>query len=106
MSTSLSSLADNLSEGVHNNKCIDCKSSLKHILTKNNLIISKCLKCKKYYSKGLIKRFGSIYEFCDAEIYRFILLLRKDIYPYEYMDGWERLHEALLPKKYLKHRRY
>ena len=39
MPTSLSSLADNLSAGFYNNKCIDFKSSLKHKLTKNNLII-------------------------------------------------------------------
>ena len=63
MSTSLSSLADNLSAGFYNNKDIDCKSSLKHKLSKNNLIICKCLKCKKYYSKDLIKRLPSTYEF-------------------------------------------
>ena len=28
MSTSLSNLVNNLSEGVHNDKCTDCKSSL------------------------------------------------------------------------------
>ena len=29
MSMSLSKLIDNLSEGLHNNKCLDCKSCLK-----------------------------------------------------------------------------
>ena len=28
MSSSLSKLVDNLSEGIHNNKCADCKSNL------------------------------------------------------------------------------
>ena len=28
MSSSLSKLADNLSEGIHNNKCLDCSSCL------------------------------------------------------------------------------
>ena len=28
MSSSLSKLVDNLSEGIHHNKCVDCKSSL------------------------------------------------------------------------------
>ena len=28
-----------------------------------------------------------------------ILLLRKDAYPYEYMDSWEKFDEALLPDK-------
>ena len=36
MSSSLSSLVDNLSEGLHNNKCIDCKSCLEYISTKDN----------------------------------------------------------------------
>ena len=35
MSTSLSKLVDNLSEGVHNNKCLDCESCLDYIRTKN-----------------------------------------------------------------------
>ena len=29
----------------------------------------------------------------------FILLLRKGVYPYEYMDDWEKFNETLLPKK-------
>ena len=29
----------------------------------------------------------------------FFLLLRKGIYPYEYMDSWERLHENTIPPK-------
>ena len=35
MSSSLSKLADNLSEGLHNNKGLDCKSCLDYIKTKN-----------------------------------------------------------------------
>ena len=34
MSSSLSKLVDNLSEGIHNNKCVDCKSYLDYIKTK------------------------------------------------------------------------
>ena len=33
MSSSLSKLVDNLSEGIHNNKCVDYKSSLDYIKT-------------------------------------------------------------------------
>ena len=33
MSSSLSKLVDNLSEGIHNNKCADCKSNLDYIKT-------------------------------------------------------------------------
>ena len=31
MSSSLSKLVDNLSEGIHNNKCAGCKSNLDYI---------------------------------------------------------------------------
>ena len=31
MSSSLSKLVDNLSEGIHNNKCFDCESNLDYI---------------------------------------------------------------------------
>ena len=37
MSSSLSKLVDNLSEGIHNNKCADCKSNLDHIKTISEL---------------------------------------------------------------------
>ena len=32
---------------------------------------------KKYFNNSLIKRFVNIYEFCDGDINKFILLLRK-----------------------------
>ena len=34
MSSSLSKLVDNLSEGIHNNKCLDCESHLDYIKIK------------------------------------------------------------------------
>ena len=51
---------------------------------------------KKDCNKDLIKRIASIYEFCNKDINKFILLLRKGIYPSEYMDSWERFDEELL----------
>ena len=56
-------------------------------------------KYKKDFNKELIKRFASIYEFCNEDINKFTLLLRKDVYPYEYMDSYERLNETSLPDK-------
>ena len=47
----------------------------------------------------LIKKFPNIYRFCNEDINKFILLLRKSVYPYEYMDSWERFNETLLPGK-------
>ena len=37
MSSSLSKLVDNLSEGIHNNKCTDCKSNLDYIKIMQNV---------------------------------------------------------------------
>ena len=103
MSTSLSKLVDNLSEGLHNNKCLNCESCLDYIKTKNEKLILKCFHCKKYYEKDfnkeLIKKFANTYECCNEKLNKFILLLRKGVYLYEYMDIWERFNETSLPDK-------
>ena len=103
MSSSLSKLLDNLSERLHYNKCLDCESCLHYIKTKNEKLILKCFNCKIYYEKDfnkeLIKRFASTYEFCNKNLNKFTLLLRKGVYPYEYMDNWERFNETSLPNK-------
>ena len=103
MSTSLSKLVDNLSEGIHNNKYLDCERCLDYIRTKNEKLILKCFNCKQYYekyfNKELIKRFANTYEFCNKNLNKFVLLLRKGVYPYEYMDIWERFNETSLPSK-------
>ena len=103
MAMSSSKLIDNLSEGIHNNKCVDCTSCLDYIKTKNEKLILKCFNCEQYYkkkfNKELIKRFASTYEFCNKDLNKFILLLRKGVYQYEYMDNWESLIKTSLPNK-------
>ena len=93
MSTSLSIFLDNLSDGFHCNKSIDCKSSLDYMINQDDQLILRCFECKKKYqkdfNKDLINRFANIYEFCKRDINRFILFLRKGTYPYEYIDSWE-----------------
>ena len=108
MSTSLSNLVKILSDRVHSDKCTDCKSYLDYMTINNDQqsctqLIFWCFECKKNYKKDfnkeLIKRFVNIYEFCNEDINKFILLLRKGVYPYEYMDRWERFDETSLPDK-------
>ena len=65
------------------------------------MIIYKCLPCYKNYSKklneeGIIK---NAFKFSNNDINKFILLLRKGVYPYEYMDDWEKFNETTLPEK-------
>ena len=71
--------------------------------TKDEKLIFRCFSCKKNYEKDfqkeLIERFGNIHEFCNGDLKKFILLLRKGVYPYEYMDNWERFDETSLPDK-------
>ena len=99
MSDSLSNLVDNLSYGLYSCDCPDCKSNLDYMIIKDDQVIFRCFECKKNHNKDfdneLIQRFANIYEFCNEDINRFMLLLRKSIYPYEYMDTWERFDETL-----------
>ena len=95
MSSSLSKLVDNLSEEIHNNKCVDCNSCLDYIKIKNEKLLLKCFNCyyyEKKFNKDLIKKFKNTYSFCDNDLNKFVLLLGKGIYPYEYMDkNWENM---------------
>ena len=91
MSSSLPCLVDNLPEGRHNKKCRKCKSYLEYISIEDNDLICKCIDCNKNYklhfNKDLINRFANTYEFCNKGVNKFISLLRKGIYPYEYMHS-------------------
>ena len=103
MASSLSSYVSNLSDELHSDKCTDCKSCPGYMITKDDQLIFMCFECKKNYEKDfnkeLIKRFANIYEFCNEDINKFILLLRKGVYPFEYMDSWERFDETSFPDK-------
>ena len=113
MSSSLSNLVDNLTEGLHNDKCTERKSCLDYMMFRDDQwgctqwnciqLIFRCFECKKNYEKDfnkeLIKRFANIYEFCNKDVSKFILLLRKGIYPFEYTDSWEIFDETSLPDK-------
>ena len=103
MAGSLSNLIDNLAEGIHKIKCKDCDCFLEYERVKDNLIKYKRLSCNKDYSnklnEPLKKGFKSKFKFSNNDINKFILLLRKGVYPYEYMDELEKFNETTLPEK-------
>ena len=103
MSSSLSNLVDDLSEGLHCDKCTDSKSCIDYMVFKDGQLIFRGFEFKnnykKEFNKELMKRFENIYEFCNQDINKSFLLLRKDVYPYEYMDSEEKFNEISLPDK-------
>ena len=103
MATSLSKLVDNLMEDIHNDKCIKCKSNLCHMKVMDKKLIFRCFDCKNNYrkeiNKKLIERFASTYKFCNNDINKFIMLLRKGAYTYKYLDGWDKFNEKSIPSK-------
>ena len=119
MESSLSSLINNLSEGIHKIKCKHrhddkkcetcgikykyCGCSLEYTKLKYDLIEYKCLCCNKNYQqkfdKKLNEQFFNTYKFSNHDNDRFILLLQKTVCPCEYTDDWEKINETLLPGK-------
>ena len=107
MQSKLSDLIDNLS-GINNNECKSymerkkSKSECDFIGFKNNRLNYKCKEWGKRYSKLIdqgIKNFPIMYPFCNGNLNKFVFLLKKGVYPYEYMDSWERFNETSIPPK-------
>ena len=61
------------------------------------------MSCNKDYSNKLTEKlkkwFKSTSKFSNDDINKFILLSKKGVYPYEYIDEWEKFNEATLTKK-------
>ena len=107
MSSKLSNLVDNLSE-IKNKDCKTCierkniESECEFIGLKNNRLNCRCRECNGTSNKSvnnLIKKFPRMHKFCNGNLNKFVMLLRKGNYPYEFMDSWERFNETSLPAK-------
>ena len=73
-------------------------SFLEYTNFKGNIIEQKCLCHQRKFGKNLKQQFCDTYKFSNHHN-KFILLLWKGVYPYEYMDDLEKLYETSLPKK-------
>ena len=107
MPTSLAHLVDKLSE-IYKKECEKCmerkniKSECDFIELKIKKLRYKCKEWDKICLKpvnGLIKKVSNIHRYCNGDPNKFVLLVRKGVYPYEYMDSWERFNETSLPDK-------
>ena len=108
MSTSLSELV-NKTSGIFNS--IECKSCIEEIKInseccfvglKNDRLIYRWKECKEEWKRPineLIKKFPSIYQFCNSNHNKFALLLQKGVYPYECMESWQKFDETTLSPK-------
>ena len=77
-------------------------SECRRIDLKNNELYYECKECndESYKSiNGLNKKFLNTYQFCNEDVNKFVLLLKKGVYPNEYMDNLEKFNETSIPDK-------
>ena len=105
MNVSLLDFVDNLSGRIFNS--IVCTKGIERekinleccfVGLKNDELIYRRRKWERSI-KPVIRKFPSIYQFYNGDLNKFILLLRKDVHPYEDMDNCEKFDETTLPAK-------
>ena len=80
-------IENNKEKQIHENKTI-------------KIVYSPCKSCNtknKQLLDSLIKRFPSTYKLSKNNTNKFLLLLKKGPYPYEYMNDWNKFNETKLP---------
>ena len=86
-------------------KLYDCKCSNKgnqkiRIKHKNMNIYTKCKTCTKRSKQSIESlklKFPNTYQLSNGNMNKFILLLKKGVCPYKYMDDWNKFNETEIP---------
>ena len=79
------------------NKCKERKKECNNYWRKQSAFVYQCKKCDKrsYRSiNNMIEKCPNTYAHCNNDLDKFLLLLRKGVYPYQYMDRWFRFNET------------
>ena len=90
---SLSTLVDNLCGNDKKESCNEFTDSMRFMT--NSLTQS----INKISQASLIEKFPNTYQLCNKDHNKFVLLLRKGVYLYEYMDCWKKFKEESFPDK-------
>ena len=90
MARSLSNLVDNLAEGIHKIKYKDCDCFFECGINKDR---------SSKIDEKLKKKVKSTFKFSSNDINKYVLLLIKGVYLYEYIDEWEKFNETTLPEE-------
>ena len=99
MMRSLESHVDHLSD-LHSCNCSNSSNQDIKIEYDKYYIYTTCRTCAnstKQKIKSLITKFPNTYQFCDNSVKKFILLLKKSVYRYEYINDWFKFDDKELP---------
>ena len=96
---SLDTLVNNLTEL---NKCKECNKECNNYIIVKNTIKYSCNKCKKVSYRSidnLISKCSNVYSICNGDLDKFFIIIKKRgiLYPYEYMNSWNKFNETNNP---------
>ena len=92
MSASLSGLIDDVSE-INKKRTNEFIDSMRSMLVSLSSLIDELSEINKKISlAALIEKFSN--QLCNKDLDKSALVLRKGVYPYEYMDSWKRFNET------------